>query len=111
MLQLIAHLIGDYCLQNQWMADNKTKAWFPAVVHVTIYTLVCFVLLTHSWAALAVIGGTHLLIDRFRLAGYWCRFYGVGAAPHVPPFLSVWLLIIVDNTIHLSINYAALLYL
>jgi hypothetical protein len=28
-----------------------------------------------------------------------------------PPFLGVWLLIIVDNTMHLCINYAALSWL
>lgn len=108
MLQLIAHLLGDYVFQNQWMADNKTKAWGAACVHVAIYSLIVALLLKPGVIAMVIIGGTHLLIDRFRLARYWCEFYGVGTAPHVPPFLSVWLLIIVDNTMHLAINYAAI---
>ena len=31
--------------------------------------------------------------------------------PDAPPFLGVWLLILVDNTLHMCINYAALTWL
>lgn len=111
MTQLIAHLLGDYCLQNQWMADNKTKRHAVALAHVLLYTSVFVILCTTSWKALAVIGGTHFFIDRYRLAKYWVDLYGIGVGPNVPPFLSVWLLIIVDNTFHLSINALALAYM
>jgi len=118
MLQLIAHLIGDYCLQNQWMANNKTSRWLPALVHALLYTLP-FLLVTQSWQALAVIGLTHAIIDRYRLAKYWVRLWGIGvpgilwgrSSEPPPPFLAVWLLIIVDNTAHLAINYAAIAWL
>lgn len=118
MTQLLAHLVGDYVLQSHTMAIRKTTSTRWALVHALFYTLP-FLLLTQDWRALAVIGGTHAVIDRFRLAARWCAFYGVGfpglwwrakdgefQAP--PPFLGVWLVIIVDNTVHLAINYAAL---
>jgi len=127
MPQLICHLLGDYVVQNHWMATNKVRAWWPAIVHAAVYSLVFLLWLQPSWQAMAVIFGTHAVIDRYRLAGYWVRFYGIGCeswfqrydrekcrgkAPEpAPPFLAVWLLIIVDNTFHLAINYAALRYL
>lgn len=131
MSQLICHLIGDYILQNHWMALNKTKAWIPAIVHATLYCLP-FLFLNPSALALFVMWSTHLLIDRFRLARYWVEFWGVGntgtlwkIAKHdrfpwesgwcelppkdqAPDWLAVWLLIIVDNTLHLLINHLAL---
>ncbi|HLJ25346.1 MAG TPA: DUF3307 domain-containing protein [Candidatus Angelobacter sp.] len=42
MLQILCHLWGDYILQSQWMAENKTKRHWPAFVHALIYSL-CFV--------------------------------------------------------------------
>lgn len=64
MEQLLVHLLGDFGLQSDWMALNKSKRSIPCLVHVLIYTA-CFLLLTTSWKALLVIGGTHFLIDRF----------------------------------------------
>jgi hypothetical protein len=74
MLQLILHLIGDYVTQSDWMAQNKTKRSWPALCHAVVYSLP-FLLVTQSPAALAVICGTHFLIDRFRLARYvvWAK--------------------------------------
>jgi hypothetical protein len=54
---LLAHLAGDYLIQSDWMATEKVKRWWPAVVHGTTYGLP-FLLITQSPAALAVIGCT-----------------------------------------------------
>jgi hypothetical protein len=174
MSQLLAHLFGDYILQSDWMAQNKTKADWPAFVHALVYSL-CFLPLcfrpvytpiTFHWLAWMVILLTHFLIDRFRLARYvvWAKnwlgpwkhwlliqcgllpnspnsckvwissdesmpldyvaevdsFYGAtpplracptGYPPSTPIWLSMWLLIVADNTLHLAINYAALRWL
>lgn len=134
MDQLICHLIGDYILQNHWMAQNKTKAWIPALIHATTYILP-FLLLNPTPTALLTIWSTHLIIDRYRLAHYWVEFYGIGNTgtfwmimkhdrmpwetgydkippkERAPEWLTTWLLIIVDNTIHLTINYTALTWL
>lgn len=105
---LLCHLVGDYVLQNQWMADNKTKSWFPAIVHALVY-MIPFLFVTQSPIALLVIFGTHAVIDRYRLAKYWCQFYRIGRG--APDWLAVWLLILVDNTFHLIINYTCVTYL
>lgn len=80
MEQLLLHLLGDYVTQSDWMAQNKTSKYLPAVVHATVYTLP-FILLTRSPAALFVMWLTHFLIDRFRLARYVCFVKNLIFAP------------------------------
>lgn len=133
--QLIAHLVGDYVLQSDWMANEKTRRHLAAAVHALTYAAP-FLLLTRSPSALAVIVGTHFVIDRWRLARWvvlaknlslgpdWGRVtypdllmptsrwdLATGSPKERPAFLSVWLLIIVDNLMHVAINAAALRWL
>src|SRR3954466_8408481 len=72
--QLVAHAVGDYVLQSDWMAQRKTKKFLIALVHAVAYCLP-FLLITQSWKALVIIVSTHAVIDRFRLAKYvvWAK--------------------------------------
>lgn len=36
---LLAHLVGDYLIQSDWMANEKTKRWWPAWAHALTYGL------------------------------------------------------------------------
>jgi len=124
MEQLLLHLFGDYITQTDWMADNKTDSIVPATVHGFVYSLP-FVLLTTSPLALGVIFITHVLIDHYRLAKYlvfaknwltnmslkWEDCKVTGYPSDKPVWLTVWLLIIADNTLHLIINYSAIKWL
>lgn len=117
--QLVAHAIGDYVLQSHWMATQKTSRWLPAVLHGLTYGIP-FLFLTQSPVALAVIVGTHMVIDRYRLARYvvWAKNHlaPVGPGPltstgypeETPVWLAVWLLVAADNVIHVLINTAAI---
>jgi hypothetical protein len=123
---VLAHLVGDYLIQSDWMAAEKTKRWWPAVAHGLTYTLP-YLLGTRSPLALLAIAGTHIVIDRYRLArhvvwaknwlaprGYnrpWSECVATGYPPDKPVWLSLWLMIIADNTMHLAINAAAVLWL
>ena len=127
MIQLLCHLWGDYILQSDWMAQNKTKRWLPATIHALLYSLT-FLLLRPSLLAWAIIFGTHLLIDRFRLARYvvwaknWMGPWGVNLLWRncsktgyldedrlgPPAWMAVWLMIVADNILHLTINYLSL---
>lgn len=135
MEQLILHLLGDYATQSDWMAQNKTKAHWPAFVHALVYSLPF--LMIGSVSAWVVIFGTHFVIDRWRLARWvvWAKnvvsdpeFWSqhnrhirevvvpryntaTGYAAEAPPWLAVWLMIACDNTMHLAINWAALRWL
>lgn len=119
----MAHMVGDYLIQNDWMAIEKTAHWWPAIAHAVTYGLP-FLLITQSPAALAVIVGTHAVIDRYRLARHVVWFKNQLAPypfrpPHTstghfddrPVWLTTWLLIIADNVIHMLINVAAVVWL
>jgi hypothetical protein len=120
---VLTHLVGDYLLQSHWMATEKTRHWWPAIAHGVTYTLP-YLFITQSAPAVAMICCTHIVIDRYRLVRYvvWAKNQ---AAPHshrppltatgygqdTPAWLAVWLLIIADNTVHLLINTAAVMWL
>jgi len=159
--QLVAHAIGDYILQSDWMANTKTRKSVACLAHVVTYMLP-FLFLTRSWKALLFIVATHFVIDRWRLARYVCwaknnlaprwlmgmwgtsgkyiatelesmhgallnleepavrqkvRNYpweacaSTGYPPNRPEWLTVWLLIICDNLMHVLCNAAALRWL
>ena len=124
---LIAHLVGDYLLQSHWMATCKLTRWWPAIVHGLCYTLP-FLLITQSPAALLVIGGTHIVLDRYRAARYviWLKNLlapagqrlawrevdqATGFSRGTPAGLALALLIVIDNTMHVLINAGALTWL
>lgn len=120
----LAHMVGDYLIQSHWMANAKTKRWWPAILHGVTYTLP-FVLITQSPLALLVIGGSHIVIDHWRLARYVVWFRNLfapkgwraplssptGTPGDAPDWLAVWLLFIADNILHMLINVAAVVWL
>lgn len=124
MEQLLLHLWGDYLTQTDWMANAKRKQLWPALVHALVYGLP-FMLLTQHVAALLTITLTHLVIDWLGLARYvvfaknwltdqsltWADCQATGYPSARPAWLSVWLTIIADNTLHLTVNYIALRWL
>lgn len=109
--QIVAHLVGDYILQSHWMATEKIRRSTAAAAHAVAYTFP-FVLLTSDVLALVLIAASHFVIDRWRLARFvvWAKngargpVTPTGYPEDVPPWLSVWLLIVADNTLHLLGN-------
>lgn len=124
--QLVAHLIGDYLVQSDWMAQHKTSRFLPAACHALAYSLV-FIYFRPSIAAWLVILITHFFIDRYRLARFvvwaknflapagsnppWSQCSKTGYPDERPAFLTVWLTIICDNVIHVCVNGLALKFL
>jgi hypothetical protein len=126
LLIVLAHLVGDYLIQSDWMANEKTKHWWPAIAHGLTYA-VPYLIVTRSPWALLVIAATHIVIDHYRLARHlswiknqvapktyrsaWAECTATGYAPDKPAWMAVWLMIIADNTVHLIINTAAVVWL
>lgn len=130
MIQLLAHLWGDFALQPGKWAMKKRSDIRYALVHSLEYGLVFWLICTLmgqplSWDAMLAIVVTHALIDRFYPARYiifaknwiadrklmWKACSKTGFDQETPIWLSMWLLIVVDNTMHLTINYAAIKWL
>ena len=121
MEQLLAHLVGDYILQSHTMAINKTKSPSWAIYHGIMYSIP-FIFLA-SPIAIFVITFTHIVIDKMALAkkvtSYKNYLFG-GFNPQTlnevypegtPEYISFWLVILCDNTLHLLINYFSIKYL
>lgn len=73
-LLVLGHLLGDFFLQNKWMAMNKQGSTWKCAVHCAIYTGA--VTLTtwpaiHGWAWSLLVFCSHFPIDRWSLADKW----------------------------------------
>ncbi|CAK0747802.1 conserved hypothetical protein [Gammaproteobacteria bacterium] len=134
MEQILLHLFGDYFLQTDKQALNKKKSSYHCLLHCLSYSLIF--LFIASWKAVVVIGVTHFIIDRWSVVPYLIAiknqtkkevidkksYKGKGSYPikmvydisnfgfaiDRPFVLSIWLMIITDNTFHLIINYFAI---
>jgi len=95
MNPFVAHLVGDFILQNEWMATKKIQSSFVCMVHVLVY-LVPFLLCHLEWWQIVLIGSQHFIEDRKMLfTSFWMRVW-----KHVPP--ENWKLrLYVDQTFHL----------
>jgi hypothetical protein len=68
---LVAHLIADWPLQNDWMAANKANLRHPAgYVHAAIHGAA--LALVFGWVA-APLAVAHLLIDTRVPVAWWSR--------------------------------------
>ncbi len=100
-LAIIGHLVGDYLLQNDWMALNKKKHTLHCAVHCTLWTLaVCA--FTGWWMplAIAVLWVTHFAQDRTQIILYWMTKINRQPKFAEPP-MSPWSIIVVDNVWHI----------
>lgn len=116
---ICAHLVGDYILQSDWMATQKTKSPWPCAAHALCYTIP-FAFVMPTWQPLLFVAATHFIIDHWRLARYVCWGKNIlgpksfmytwegneatGFRPETPSFMAVWLMIITDNAMHMLCN-------
>lgn len=97
---IVGHLVGDFLLQTAWMAEHKAGRWGPLVLHSLTYTaaVTVFALFAGglSMPAIALILGSHLLIDQRGLVRFWTRRVTRSED-------SQWLKVMVDQTFHVLI--------
>ena len=93
---LVAHLVADWMLQNDWMARNKTNLRHPAAwSHAAIQALCLGLAL--GWMGGLVLGFVHLLVDTRVPVDFWMRqFKRCGQAPDAGE-IALWL----DQTLHI----------
>jgi hypothetical protein len=122
--QIVAHLIGDYVLQSHWMAAKKSEKIYLAALHSFIY-VIPFLIMRPTWITMAIIIGTHFVIDHWRWSRYviWAQnMFGPkkyrlpfpkardsgSAFPGTTPLtLATFLAIISDDVLHMICNSLA----
>ena len=115
--QLILHAVGDYLIQNDWMALNKKKrSWkgeLACQVHCITYSLPF--LLVGSWWSVLAIYASHYLFDRTKIVDWFLatrngvghiRNFGFSDKRPFPVVFFVY--VVVDNTFHVICNWLAL---
>lgn len=94
---IYAHLIGDYLIQNDWMATGKKRSSWICAVHVLTY-LLPFLFTPLAWWQVALIGAEHFAQDRTAFVPWLMR--AKGSAPFAQPPCGPWSVIVTDNILH-----------
>ncbi len=93
---LLAHLVADWVLQNDWMARNKVSLRHPAAwTHAGIQALCLGVAL--GWQAGLALGMVHLLVDTRVPVSWWIR--NVKKCAQAPEATTI--AIALDQTLHI----------
>ena len=59
---ILCHLVGDYVLQSNFIAETKGANWYHLFVHCALYTLPFVIAFGITWQA-GTIFALHLVID------------------------------------------------
>lgn len=70
---ILAHFIGDFLLQNDWLAVNKKRSNVACTVHVLLY-MVPFVFVEATPLQYVLIATQHWAQDRSAFVAWYCRF-------------------------------------
>ena len=96
---ILAHFIGDFIFQNDWMANGKKKNNWICLVHVITY-MIPFLFCAFTWIQLLLIAVQHYAQDRTNII---CWFLNTaGKRQFTQPPLAPWGIILVDGTFHLA---------
>jgi hypothetical protein len=100
----VVHLVVDWLLQNEWMADNKTSLRHPsAYVHAGLHGG-ALLLVFPPLAALAL-AVVHLLIDTRKPLEWWASVFAQTTEGPVGVTLMIWR----DQALHIGTIAAAAL--
>lgn len=85
---VIAHLVADWLLQNDYMARHKSDLKHPAAwLHATIHAVAS--VLVFGWLGF-VVAAVHILIDTRKPLGWWSRvFRQTTEGPYAIP-VAIW---------------------
>lgn len=99
---IIGHLVGDYLVQNDWLANGKKKSSLICAAHCLLWTLAVMTFAGLQWDHLwvfAVLFVTHFIQDRGPLVRKYMHLMGQDGFAGPP--LGPWSIIAVDNVWHL----------
>ena len=124
---ILAHLVGDYLFQNNYMALNKhkynLKGWFTCTLHCIIYSIiVCLMLNIFNIKGLIFIFFSHFILDKFGIVEWYLKIIKGRSIDRflkeernylsnmdlIQAGFTTLVYVVVDNTMHLLIMYYGL---
>ena len=119
---IVGHLVGDYLLQNDWMALNKKRNPIICMVHCLLWTaaVCCFA----GWrdpGNIAVLLCSHFIQDHTNIVAWWMRLrwkdqsqfmrcdeidHDIRNSAGIRAGLGPWSIIVVDNVWHIVTIWA-----
>ncbi|MBC8105775.1 MAG: DUF3307 domain-containing protein [Anaerolineae bacterium] len=99
-LAIVGHMVGDYLLQNDWLAEGKKRSSLICALHCAIWVLsVCVA--TSCWIpwVIAFLFITHFAQDRTGFVRWY--MVAIGQDKFASPPMAPWSIIVVDNVFHL----------
>lgn len=98
MHYIYAHLIGDYLLQNDWMANGKKKNSWICTAHIGAY-MFPFLFCEITWCQMGLIAIQHFTQDRTNIVLWFMKIKG--SSKFAEPPMAPWSIIITDNILHI----------
>jgi len=122
---LLGHLVGDFLLQNNWLATNKTKynglGWATCLIHCYLYTIAVSLFTQNIdvlWIIIVFL--SHFIIDKFGIPEKYLKMINgrslerfindpenAAYSPYIGLRAGFYILVytVVDNTMHLVLMY------
>lgn len=112
---VVAHVVGDWLLQTEWQAVNKTRSWRALMSHVLVYHAVLLALVgmkvgyrdSSLYLIVVSLAVVHGFLDRNWPLVWLMRTLRITVL-RTP---ERWLTVAVDQAVHLVLLAAAALYL
>lgn len=73
---VLAHFIGDFLLQNDWLAVGKKRSSWICTLHVALY-MMPFLLVDITLVQFTLIAIQHWAQDRTQFVSWYCRKLGI----------------------------------
>lgn len=102
---IVGNLVGDYLLQNDFLALNKKSNSLVCAIHCAIWTLcVCLFSGWHSPLVIALLFVSHFIQDRTQIIAWYMD--SVGQKSFRTGICAPWSSIFVDNVFHILTLWA-----
>ena len=98
---IIGHLVGDYILQNDWMAINKKRSTPICVLHCALWAASVLFFTGWGWEWFGVLLVAHFVQDRWSLVSRWMDM--IGQKQFRTGLYAPWSMVVVDNVLHLAV--------
>lgn len=97
---IIGHLVGDFLLQSDWMAEGKKRSSAICAIHCGLWTASVIVLAGWwQWWVAPVLFITHFVQDRTQIIKQFMLVTGKAGFATGP--MAPWSIVAVDNSFHL----------